>query len=103
MAEPTHDREACAFDLRGRYISGMENRANVIFPGETSFTGTDAIWYWDTAATWNMTENASFRIGVNNVFDTQPETYAPNVQSGTDPSLYDIVGRRWIAQLRMKY
>lgn len=90
-------------DLRAQYISSMENRAAVIFPGETSFTGTDSIWYWDLAGTWNVTDNASVRLGVNNLFDEQPPTYAPNVQSGTDPSLYDIVGRRVFGQLVLTY
>jgi outer membrane receptor protein involved in Fe transport len=91
------------FDLRGQYVSSMENRANVIFPGETSFTGTDSIWYWDAGATWNVTEGASVRLGVNNLFDEQPPEYAPNVQSGTDPSLFDVVGRRVFGQIVLRY
>ncbi|MEQ8405133.1 MAG: TonB-dependent receptor [Oceanicaulis sp.] len=90
-------------DVRGQYISSMDNRASVIFPGETSFTGTDSIWYWDVAGTWNVTEGASLRLGVNNVFDEQPPEYAPNVQSGTDPSLYDVVGRRVFGQIVLRY
>lgn len=31
------------FDMRNRYIASMENRLNVEFPGETEFTGTDAV------------------------------------------------------------
>jgi len=75
----------------------------VIFPVETSFTGTDAVWYWDVAGTWNITDNASIRLGVNNLFDEQPPEYAPNVQSGTDPSLYDVVGRRVFGQIALRY
>ena len=90
-------------DLRAQYIASMDNRASVIFPGETSFTGTDSVWYWDAAATWNVTENASLRFGVNNLFDEQPPEYAPNVQSGTDPSLYDVVGRRVFGQVTLRY
>ncbi|MAK64130.1 MAG: hypothetical protein CMF75_05205 [Maricaulis sp.] len=90
-------------DLRAQYIASMDNRASVIFPVETSFTGTDAVWYWDLAGTWNVTENASIRLGVNNLFDEQPPEYAPNVQSGTDPSLYDVVGRRVFGQIALRY
>ena len=50
-----------------------------------------------------MTDNAAFRLGVNNVFDEQPPEYAPNVQSGTDPSLYDVVGRRVFGQIILTY
>lgn len=91
-----------AVDARTRYISGMDNRASVIFPGE-QFTGTDAIFYWDFAANWDVTENIALRLGLNNAFDTQPELYAPNVQSGTDPSLYDVVGRRVFGQVIAKF
>ena len=45
----------------------------------------------------------TFRVGVNNAFDRQPEQYRPNVQSGTDPSLYDVIGRRGYVQARLKF
>jgi outer membrane receptor protein involved in Fe transport len=48
-------------------------------------------------------EAFTFRIGLNNAFDRKPETYAPNVQSGTDPSLYDVLGRRAYASVRLKF
>jgi outer membrane receptor protein involved in Fe transport len=62
-----------------------------------------SVTYWDVGATWNFAENMSVRLGVNNALDKQPPTYQPNVQSGTDPSLYDIIGRRVFAQVNMKF
>jgi outer membrane receptor protein involved in Fe transport len=62
-----------------------------------------AYWYHDIAATWDLTGRAQLRIGVNNVADEQPAEYAPNVQSGTDPSTYDVVGRRAFAQINLKF
>ncbi|MFA5503409.1 MAG: hypothetical protein WDA35_03390, partial [Bacilli bacterium] len=73
------------------------------FPGETEFTGPDAVWYWDVAGTWNINDAVQLRLGVNNVFDKEAETYAPNVQSGTDPSTYDVVGRRVFGSLRLRF
>lgn len=90
-------------NVRGRYISAMENRLNREFPGETEFTGPDAVWYWDIAGAYKLTDNVEFRLGVNNVFDKQAETYAPNVQSGTDPSTYDVVGRRVFGSIRLRF
>ncbi|HCK83995.1 MAG TPA: hypothetical protein DHW63_05605 [Hyphomonadaceae bacterium] len=93
-----------SFNMRNRYIGDMINRANVLFPGEAAqFTGAEAIWYTDVSGEWQMTDNAALRIGVNNVADQEPALYAPNVQSGTDPSLYDVVGRRVFAQVRLRY
>lgn len=92
------------FNVRNRYIGSMINRAAVLFPGEDAqFTGTDAIWYTDLSAEWQVTENAGLRLGVNNVVDEQPPEYAPNVQSGTDPSLFDVVGRRVFMQVHLRY
>jgi outer membrane receptor protein involved in Fe transport len=95
-------------EYRARYIDSMINRMKVIYPGETQF-GTSspadvpAYWYHDIAATWDLTGRAQLRIGVNNVADEQPAEYAPNVQSGTDPSTYDVVGRRAFAQINLKF
>ncbi len=93
-----------SFDARARYIDGMDNRTAVLYPGEDSqFTGVGSVTYWDFGANWNFTEGSTVRIGVNNAFDKQPPTYRPNVQSGTDPSLYDVIGRRAFAQIMMKF
>lgn len=92
------------FDLsaRGRYIGEMSNRLGEEFVGE-QFSGTPSIWYWDLTAGWNINDNVQFRLGVNNVFDEQPPQYAPNVQSGTDPSVFDVVGRRVFSQIALRF
>lgn len=89
--------------LRGRFIDGMTNRLKVEFPIETYPTGVASVVYWDTSLTYNLFEGANVRLGINNLFDKQPPTYVPNVQSGTDPSLYDVVGRRYTAAIQVKF
>jgi iron complex outermembrane recepter protein len=92
-----------SFNLRSRYIHSMKNRAALQYAGEeASFTGVGSVWYFDAAATVNV-ENLTFRLGVNNLFNRQPETYAPNVQSGTDPSLYDVIGRRFFVSAGLRF
>ncbi len=86
---------------RIRYINKMKNRASVQYIGER-FTGPPAVWYFDFAAEATV-ENLTLRIGLNNAFDKQPPSYAPNVQSGTDPSTYDVIGRRAYVSARMKF
>jgi outer membrane receptor protein involved in Fe transport len=90
------------FDTRIRYIDAMKNRANVIFPGETSFTGVPSVTYVDAAVQAEI-EAITLRVGVTNLFDKQPPSYAPNVQSGTDPSVYDVLGRRAYIQARLRF
>jgi outer membrane receptor protein involved in Fe transport len=89
------------FDTRVRYIHKMVNRAAKQFPGET-FTGPGSVWYFDFGLEANV-DALTFRLGLNNAFDRQPETYAPNVQSGTDPSLYDVLGRRAYVSARLRF
>jgi outer membrane receptor protein involved in Fe transport len=95
-----------AFDARLRYISSMDNRAGAIFPGETSFTGVPDVTYLDLGASWKLGflgNESQLRIGVNNVADKQAPEYAPNVQSGTESSLYDVIGRRIFGQVIVKF
>ena len=93
--------DGITWSSRVRYIDGMKNRFDKIYPGE-SFTGPKAITYFDTALEFNV-DKITFRVGVNNLFNTGPRLYEPNVQSGTDPSLYDVVGRRGFASVRLRY
>jgi outer membrane receptor protein involved in Fe transport len=90
-------------NARARFIDSMKNRASVQFPGETSFRGVPKVWYWDFAGAWDVTDNVTLRVGVNNAFDKQPPVYQPNVQSGTEPSLYDVIGRRVFTQLNLRF
>jgi outer membrane receptor protein involved in Fe transport len=97
-------------DLRARYIDGMTNRIKAEFPGETFFgiedpgPDVDSIVYLDASVSFDFWDDkGTIRVGVNNLTDEEPELYAPNVQSGTDPSTYDVVGRRAFAQIGFKF
>ncbi|MEQ1724941.1 MAG: TonB-dependent receptor [Sphingopyxis sp.] len=93
--------EHLSFNTRVRFIDAMANRASVQYLGET-FTGPSSVWYFDFALQAEV-DAFTFRIGLNNAFDRQPPTYAPNVQSGTDPSSYDVLGRRAYASVRLRF
>ena len=97
------DYDPFEIGVRGRFIGEMDNRLNIEFPGETEFTGVDSVWYWDIYGAYEITDSIEFRVGVNNVTDKEAETYAPNVQSGTDPSTYDVIGRRVFGGLRLRF
>jgi len=93
-------------NLRGqfttRYIDSMFH-ANVVTGGspETN-TGVGSVWYFDLVGIYDITDNLTLRLGVNNLFDKQPELYSPNVQANTDPSLYDVLGRRYFVGLHWR-
>ncbi|GAA0614211.1 TonB-dependent receptor [Brevundimonas kwangchunensis] len=63
----------------------------------------DATSYFDMNANWNITESVSLRGTVNNITDEQPQTWVPGVQANTDPSTYDILGRRFSIGLTAKF
>ncbi|MFD0847737.1 TonB-dependent receptor domain-containing protein [Sphingosinicella xenopeptidilytica] len=86
---------------RVRYIDGMKNRLSLQFPGE-EFTGPGSVWYFDFAVQANV-DALTFRVGLNNAFNKQPPEYQPNVQSGTDPSLYDVIGRRGYVSVGLRF
>jgi len=95
--------DGIGLQARARYIDGMDNRASVIFPGEdAAFTGTDSVVYVDTSVSFDI-EQFTFTVGLNNLFDKRPPEYAPNVQSGTDPSLFDVIGRRAFGSVRLRF
>lgn len=62
-----------------------------------------AIDYFDLNASWAINDTVSVRGGVNNVTDEQPNQYVPGVQANTDPSTYDVLGRRFYVGLTAKF
>ncbi|MDP3853693.1 TonB-dependent receptor domain-containing protein [Phenylobacterium sp.] len=104
-----YETDAVSLGARVRYIDAMENRQFRQYTGET-FLGAagvaanvPATYYIDVDATWGVTDNVEIKLGVNNVADQQPRLYAPNVQSGTDPSTYDVIGRRAFGQIKLRF
>lgn len=89
-------------DLRMRYIGAMSNRMAKLFPGE-ALTGVSSTTYWDLGGSYDFTKSLSVRAGVNNLLDQKPRQYSPNVQSGTDPSTYDVVGRRYYLTANLSF
>ncbi len=75
--------------------------------GEIGVYNTDitlpSIDYFDLNASWSVNDTVSLRAGVNNVTDEQPNLYSPGVQANTDPSTYDVLGRRYYVGLTAKF
>ena len=80
--------------VTGRYIGPMEHRErrNGVTPNAT---GVGSTWYWDLSGRWSLGERAELRGGVLNLFDHGPPIYRPSVDAHTEPSTYDVVGRRF--------
>jgi len=83
-----------------RFIDEMVH-SNTVTGG--SGTGVDSMWYFDLRATYDVNDAVSLRVGVNNLFDEQPPLYSPNIQANTDPSTYDVLGRRYFVGLTARF
>ncbi len=86
-----------------RYIDSMIHANVVTGSSPLSNTGVDATWYVDLAGTYNFTDRLTFRLGVVNLTNQEPRLYTPNVQANTDPSTYDVLGRRYFAGVKMRF
>jgi iron complex outermembrane receptor protein len=84
------------FGARWNHIAEMTNRSNANDP-------IPAIGYFDLLARWDLSDNLTLRFNVNNVMDELPPTYSPAVAANTDPSTYDVLGRRYTIGLTAKY
>ncbi|MFN3814751.1 TonB-dependent receptor domain-containing protein [Brevundimonas sp.] len=75
--------------------------------GELTQFGTDnvlePVHYFDLTGSWEINDTVSMRLGVNNVTDEQPLTFSPGVQANTDPSTYDVLGRRYFVGLTARF
>lgn len=59
--------------------------------------------YFDAATTFKVGDRFDLTFGVNNLTDAKP-AITGNLQSqaNTDPSLYDVLGRRFFVSLRAR-
>jgi outer membrane receptor protein involved in Fe transport len=59
--------------------------------------------YFDAAASAEISDRFTLTVGVNNLTDQEPSLVGfSQTQANTDPSLYDVLGRRFFASLTVK-
>ena len=75
--------------------------------GEMTQFGTENVLeplhYFDLNGSWAVNDTVVLRAGVNNVTDEEPRVYSPGVQANTDPSTYDVLGRRYYVGLTARF
>jgi outer membrane receptor protein involved in Fe transport len=104
-----------AFDIgdatlttRISYIDAMKNDLDLVGWAGKPFgvgtvTGVPATWYVDLFGSIDVSKNITLRAGILNLGNQQPRIYNPSQQDGTDPSVYDIVGRRFFGGVSVKF
>jgi outer membrane receptor protein involved in Fe transport len=79
-----------------RHIAGMTDYSD-------SSEKIPAIDYFDLNGTWRVTPTYEIRGGVTNVADKDPPTFTSYVQANTDPSTYDVLGRRFYVGVKARF
>ncbi len=82
--------------VRWRYIDSVENFNN---RGQV----LNAVNYFDLNTSLKVSDSMTLRAGVNNLTDQQPPVYSPSIAANTDPSTYDLVGRRYFVSLTTRF
>jgi outer membrane receptor protein involved in Fe transport len=93
-----------------RYIDGMDvvnNDAILSSPTVGVRPTVSTYIYHDLSARWKINDTFTVVVGVNNIGDKDPPIYTTDAQAGiqsnTDPSTYDVLGRRYFLNLGMKF
>lgn len=63
------------------------------------------VWYFDSNATFDFNEHVQFFAGIDNLFDKQPPILGTGLagDANTDVGVYDVLGRRYNAGIRVKF
>jgi outer membrane receptor protein involved in Fe transport len=87
--------------LRVQYLPAMENK----YASYDSFTtvGVPSITYLDANLSWRMDDKLELRAGIENLTDETPPVYTAAIQMNTDPSTYDVLGRRYFLRANLKF
>ncbi len=114
-------RTTLAFDdfdlsLLWRWIDAVEFEPEQIIadggPANTvqeEFRRIGAEHYFDLTGRWNITDNVTFTVTVQNLLDNQPKVVGNTIGSttynsgNTFPSTYDALGRRYAAAVKLKF
>lgn len=87
--------------LQGRMIGGLKLYEGVKSPVQK----TKAQWYFDTSASYDVTDTLQMFGGIDNLFNNKPPIMgtALSGDANTDPSLYDVIGRRFFIGARARF
>ena len=93
-----------------RYIDSMDvvnNNAVLSPPAVGLAPHVPTYLYHDLAARWAMNDTVGFTLGATNLADKAPPIYTTDsqagIQSNTDPSTYDVLGRRYFVNVTMTF
>jgi outer membrane receptor protein involved in Fe transport len=87
--------------VRWRHLSSVEeeDEENDFFVEEI-----DAYNVFDLSFSFDIADNYTFAVGVNNIFDKKPDVLGDNQEQGnTFPSTFDVLGRDYFATVNFRF
>jgi iron complex outermembrane recepter protein len=86
--------------LRWRHISGVDDDS----PAVRVVERLPAFDYFDLAFAFDVSDNLTLNLGVNNLFDKQPPIMGANAQqANTWPGTYDVLGRDFFVSANFRF
>ena len=86
--------------LRWRYQDAMDDVTSVTTPA-TPGLGVDTYNLYDLFASYDFNDTWQVRFGVTNLSDEGPVTVSSS-QTGTDTSVFDVLGRSYYVGLKVQ-
>ena len=106
-------RGPITLSLRHRYFSSTRNgifalREAFDQPAPTNIPvhaeKLQARHYFDASVAFDIGSQFDLTLGVNNLTDARPSLVGlSQIQANTDPSLYDVLGRRFFVSVKAKF
>jgi len=101
--------------IEWQHLPSVEDSSEVLFPNGTPTTGAPAYDLFGLNASYDVTDNVTFRAGVDNLFDKSPPLTGINTANTTpetngllpggsyNATYYDTLGRRFYVGANMKF
>jgi len=92
-----------------RYIDSLTvvNNDATLSPSTGAKPAVPTYLYHDLTAKWSINDTFALTGGVTNLADKDPPVYTTSsgvgIQANTDPSTYDVLGRRYFLNVQMKF
>ncbi|PHS51450.1 MAG: TonB-dependent receptor [Alteromonas sp.] len=96
-----HTTELCSID--GDVLDQQLCSDPSVEVGGTSYNELDDMAYHDVSLGYAVNDNLRITLGVNNLFDTDPEVSYSTFANSFDPSMYEIPGQFFYTRLNVNF
>ncbi len=97
------------FRYNARYVDhmGVVNNDALLTASAGAVTSVESYLYHDLVGRWQANDMISLSLGITNIGDKDPPIYTTSAQAGiqsnTDPSTYDVLGRRYFLNITANF